>query len=240
MKTGAGKKAIRIVLGVVLAGSLLWLAMLLWEGYGPRPVAPPPEVSSQEETQSKTEATTEPEPQSQPETEPESQPVTEPELHTQLYEVGKFGPDAERKTYESGTMTLSVPRMNYEGPVLDGTTKEVLDIGPGLFEQAQLPGPENRNVSIAAHRDIKGMEFYDIDKIIPGDPIILTYLGKRYTYEAVDSFVTTDDDWDPIRTKNYSCVTLQSCTPINVASHRIFVVGRLVKIEEVEELITAE
>lgn len=159
---------------------------------------------------------------------------TKQELHTLLYQVGKFGPDAERKGYVSEEMILEVPRMDCNGPVYDGTDDETLRKGPGLFPQAQLPGPENRNVSIAAHRDVHGKEFYDIDKMTDGDYMYLTYKGKKYVYLFEDSFVTTEDDWEPIRTKDYSCITLQSCTPINVASHRIFVVGRLVDIIDLE------
>ena len=154
------------------------------------------------------------------------------ELHQQTYPVGELGPDEEREAYISGEMRLDIPRLDFEGPVLDNVEDATLREGVGLFEQAQLPGPENRNVSIAGHRDIYGMEFYYIDTLTEGDLLYLTYQGKRYIYLYEETFITDPYDWDPIRIKEYSCITLQSCTPINVASDRIFVVGRLIDIED--------
>ena len=154
-------------------------------------------------------------------------------LHSIAYPEGRFGPDEERLAYQDSTMTLRIPKLEYEGPVLDGTSLEVLENGVGLFEQAQLPGPENRNVSIAGHRDIHGKEFYNIDKLGEGDYIYLTYQGQEYAYLFEESVIVTPDNWDPVRIKDFSCVSLQSCTPVNIASHRIFVVGRLESITEI-------
>jgi sortase A len=120
--------------------------------------------------------------------------------------------------------------LNPASPTYRGVSDEVLDQGPGLFGAAQLPSAANANVSIAAHRDIGGQEFRDVDKLAEGDYIYLTYRGVEYAYLFEDSFTTHAYDWEPIRTKDYPCVTLQSCTPVLLATHRIFVVGRLVGI----------
>ena len=169
--------------------------------------------------------------------EPESEQVHWPEVvfHEQVYEVGKlFYPiqDEARLEYDDGAMILEIPRLNFKDPVYNGVDDLTLRKGVGLFDESQLPGPENRNVSIAGHRDIYGCEFYYIDTIQEGDLIYLNYDGKRYTYAFEESFVTHDSDWEPIRVKEFSAITLQSCTPIGVASHRIFVVGKLTAIED--------
>ena len=153
------------------------------------------------------------------------------------YPVGKIGTngfiDHDRETYD-GTMYLEVPAMNFEGIVLDGTTLDVLKNGVGLFPQGQLPGRENRNVSIAGHRDIDGGPFMDIDKIGEGDLFYLTYQNKRYTYKYVETMITAPDDWTAVRVKEYSAITLQSCDPPWVLnSSRIFAIGRLIAIEDV-------
>ncbi|MCL2056691.1 MAG: class E sortase, partial [Oscillospiraceae bacterium] len=184
---------------------------------------------------------------------PKQEPEPEPEIETEPireYPVGRFGPDELRREYISGEMTLRVPRMDYDGPVFSseqditqgtptyqGVSDNVLDRGPGLFGAAQLPGLGNANVSIAAHRDIVGREFWDIDKMQEGDYIYLTFRGREYVYLFEDSFVTHDKDWDPVRVKEYGVVTLQSCHPIFIASHRMFVVGRLVAVIDDEDSI---
>lgn len=212
----------------------LIMAFSLWETYN-RPEPEPVAESSREE----------PEPEPEPSSKPEPPPEPEPEL---LYPVGKFGPDELRLGYVSGEMTLSVPRMDFEGPVYSGeeditpgsptyqgVSNETLKNGVGLFGASQLPGPSNSNVSIAGHRDIHGMEFYTIDKMTEGDYMYLTYKGKKYVYLYENTLITHDNDWEPIRIKDYGCLTLQSCTPINVATERIFVTGRLVEIIDLEE-----
>jgi sortase A len=132
-------------------------------------------------------------------------------------------------------MVLEVPRMDFKGIVQDGTTDEILNLGVGLFPQGQLPGKENRNVCIAGHRDIYGKEFWDIDKITDGDLFYLTYQEKRYTYEYFETMLTEPDDWAAVRVREFPVLTLQSCDPIMVASHRIFKIGKLISIEDVPE-----
>lgn len=179
-------------------------------------------------------------------------------LHEKNFTVGEFGPDEERLNYENGSMTLIIPKMDYEGPVLSVDLKkayeeekaaglneedianklvpkmdEILNEGIVLFNMAQLPGADNRNVSIAGHRDTKGMEFYLIDKLTDGDFIYLDYQGKRYVYEYTSTVITDSYDWAPIAVQDKSVITLQSCDPIyapNGDYDRIFVVGTLVDI----------
>ena len=200
-------------------------SLALWIGFPKQePESDPIIVSKHESAQS-------------PISEPKSEQVHWPEVvfHEQVYEVGKlFYPiqDEARLEYDDGAMILEIPRLNFKDPVYNGVDDLTLRKGVGLFDESQLPGPENRNVSIAGHRDIYGCEFYYIDTIQEGDLIYLNYDGKRYTYTFEESFVTHDSDWEPIRVKEFSAITLQSCTPIGVASHRIFVVGKLTAIED--------
>lgn len=172
----------------------------------------------------------------------EKEPQPSVELHQQLYEPGTIGPDQERREYQDASLILRIPRLNYQGAVLEGMTKELksgngavnsamdetaLDHGVVLFNQSQLPGTENRNVSIAGHRDILGMEFYYIDTFEEGDFLYLYYNGMEYTYEYRDTVITHNRDWDYIKTNEYSTLTLQSCHPVNVATQRIFAYGYL-------------
>lgn len=150
------------------------------------------------------------------------------------YPEGKLFITVERSQYQSGGMTLTVPKLGLtEIPVLPDVDDETLKSGVGLYEYAQMPGTGNRNVSIAGHRDIYGEEFYDIDKLAEGDEFYLTYEGKRYTYVYKDTKIVEADDWSPIYIQGFSCLTLTSCTPIGVASHRIIVRAELNSIEEI-------
>lgn len=216
-KRTAGSLVAGIVAAVLLVTGIGFVAYYLWATYGRAPV---PEMSESV-----------PEQESEPEPEPESE---SPAIENQ-YPVGKWIVTQERKQYKDGELTLEIPRLELVSPIINGTDDAALRKGVGLFDYAQLPGPYNSNVSLAGHRDIHGMEFYHIDSITNGDLIYLTYQNKKYTYEYEKTFITHDSDWAPIQVKDYSCVTLQSCDPIGTSLNRIFVVGRLVKIEDLAE-----
>lgn len=153
---------------------------------------------------------------------------------TATYPEGKLFVTSGRARYESGTMFLTVERLGLqEIPVLGDVTEETLKHGVGLYDYSQTPGTGNRNVSIAGHRDIYNMEFYQIDKLTDGDLMVLTYEGKRYTYLYRDTKIVEEDDWSPIYIQGFSCLTLTSCHPIAVASHRMIVRAELQSIEDV-------
>ncbi len=214
----SGKKAALAVL-VLLAGA--GVAVFLMNSPLTMDETAPPEHESPE---------TQPAVPGEPEPPPEED-AQEPDV---IYPVGKLISSDVRSDYEEGQLRISIPRLDYEGDVLGGTDSATLNRGVGLFDYATLPSVTmaNSNTSIAGHRDIYGKEFYYIDTILPGDLIYLKYEGTLFTYEVETNFVTNDQDWDPIRIKDYACVTLQSCTPINIATERIFVVGRLISTEE--------
>ena len=166
------------------------------------------------------------------------------ELHRIVYPVGDYLViTPEREKYKDNDLILSIPRLDLEVPVLglpdpNDVGEDAVDVrlrdGVGLFYCAQLPGAENANVSIAGHRDIYGNEFYYLDTLTNGDLIYLIWQGKRYTYEYYETLITGPTDWTALMIRNFSAVTLQTCTPIGIASHRMFVTGKLVAIDELE------
>ena len=151
------------------------------------------------------------------------------------FPVGKLITTPEREAYVDGEMTLIVPRLNLDIPVFDGNSEEVMSKGVGLYDYGQLPGEGNRNTSIVGHRDIYGQEFYYIDTIVSGDLLYLEYDGMQYTYEYESTEIVDAENWDPIRVKEYPCLTLTSCDPIGTSLNRIIVTSRLVDISPIQE-----
>ena len=135
----------------------------------------------------------------------------------------------ERKNYKSGDLTLIIPKLSLIEPVQNGTEKEQLALGPGLYDYAQLPGEGDRNVSIAAHRNhskngvISEWFFYYIDTLTDGDYMYLRDEHKIYRYIYNQTTIVEETDWSPIYSQGFSCLTLTSCEPIGVADHRIVV-----------------
>jgi LPXTG-site transpeptidase (sortase) family protein len=160
--------------------------------------------------------------------------ATDPPQEVDGLPVGKLVVTPERKLYEDGDLTLSIPALSVVRTVHDGTDTEDLNNGVGLYDYAQLPGEGNRNVSIAGHRNgishgqiTDKAPFYYIDTLKEGDYIYLTDSAHVYRYLWESCTIVEADDWSPIFTTGYSCITLTSCHPIGISDHRIILRGLL-------------
>src|SRR4029453_839825 len=85
---------------------------------------------------------------------------------------------------------LSIPRLQLEVPVYDGTSDAVLDLAAGRIEDTALPGTGG-NVAIAAHRD----GFFRVLKDIKeGDALVLDTPVAKEQYRVEWIRITTPDD----------------------------------------------
>lgn len=142
----------------------------------------------------------------------------------------------ERQSYSDGDLTLIIPYLDIELPIYNGVDLKTLAKGVGLYDYAQLPGEGNRNVSIAGHRNgVKNKTvtddapFYYIDLLKEGDLLYLRDDKNIYVYNYETTYIVEPDDWGPIYSQGYSCLTLTSCTPIGSGEKRIIVRGRLLE-----------
>ena len=215
------KKNSRLLLGgLLVAGGVLVAVLALRQGLPTDPAAS---------------ATPTPAPTSDPVPvgTPEPDSTASPEVVDDL-PVGKLVVTPERKAYVEDSLTLYIPAIEVTRPVHDGTDEAGLTRGVGLYEYAQLPGEGNRNVSLAGHRNglsngkiTDRAPFYYIDTLGEGDYIYLYDSEHIYRYVWESCEIVEEDDWDPIRTTGYSCITLTSCHPIGISDHRIIVRGVL-------------
>lgn len=166
-------------------------------------------------------------------THPSPQPTLDLYSRSEDLPYDKLFITKERRNYKTGDLTLIIPKLSLVEPVQNGTSKEALSLGPGLYDYAQLPGEGDRNVSIAAHRNhsrngvISEWFFYYIDTLEDGDYMYLTDTRFIYRYRYDQTTIVEEDDWSPIYSQGFSCITLTSCEPIGVADHRIIVRGIL-------------
>ena len=88
---------------------------------------------------------------------------------------------------------LHIPRIdpNYERVVLQGTAEEELKQGPGHYIGTAMPGQQG-NVSFAGHRVGKGSPFLDLDKLRPGDPIVVETADSWFVYRVLGDPATGD------------------------------------------------
>ena len=158
----------------------------------------------------------------------------EPEIPERVLEndillpVGMLLTTKARAAYEDGTMRLVIPRLNLDCTVGADTLEENLEHGPGLYKYSQMPDIYNTNVSIAAHRDLAGCEFYYLDTVQEGDFIYLIYKGNVFQYAYRSTKIVEETDWEPIRTCLDCRVTLTTCDPIGTSLRRMIVIGELI------------
>jgi len=131
---------------------------------------------------------------------------------------------------EEAVARLEIPRMNLNRIVVEGATASALAKGPGHFPETPLPG-QLGNAAIAGHRTTHLHPFFDIDKLRPGDDIVVTTLNGRYTYAVTGTEVVAPDDYNaviPTTDATKATLTLVSCTPKYSARNRIVVHADLV------------
>ena len=122
---------------------------------------------------------------------------------------------------------IQIPAIGVDAPVVQGDGWEQLKKGVGQRIGSANPG-QRGNVVLSAHNDVYGEIFRDLDKLRPGDQIILYTQQKAYTYVVTESHVVEPTDVQWLQPTEEPVVTLISCYPYLVDNKRIVVRARLV------------
>ena len=136
---------------------------------------------------------------------------------------------------------IEVPVIDVMLPIYHTTDDSVLQIGAGHMEGTSLPvGGKNTHTVLSAHSGMSGSRmFSDLDKVSAGDLVILKVLGETLAYEVTGSEVVLPSAVDKIQIEgDKDLVTLITCVPYVVNTHRILV--RAERTELTEEEIHVE
>ena len=139
---------------------------------------------------------------------------------------------------------ISIPKINVRLPIYHGTSEQVLQTGVGHLDGTKLPvGGESTHCVLAAHRGLPSARlFTDIDQLERGDRFYIHVLDEVLAYEVDQILDMVDkDDMDTLSsamaiTEGEDHVTLFTCTPYGVNSHRLLVRGVRVPYEGEEEV----
>lgn len=122
---------------------------------------------------------------------------------------------------------LKIPVLKVSQHLLEGSGKQ-MKFGVGHVIGTAMPG-QHGNCVVSGHRPYP---FRYLDQLVPGDNIIIKMDKMVYTYQAYDSFeVLPRETWvlNDIWGEKYT-LTLITCTPYMVSSHRLIIRARLVDI----------
>lgn len=130
--------------------------------------------------------------------------------------------------------TVEIPKISITLPIYHTTSEEVLNIAAGHLEGSSLPsGGESTHAVISAHRGLPSASlFTDLDKLEEGDHFLLHILDETLAYQ-VDKITIVEPDQTEALTveEGQDLVTLLTCTPYGVNSHRLLVRGYRVPYE---------
>ena len=128
---------------------------------------------------------------------------------------------------------LSIPKINIKLAIYHGTADDVLQTGVGHLNGTKLPiGGESTHCVVAAHRGLPSAKlFTDIDQLRNGDKFYIHVLDQVLAYEVDQILPMVDkDDHETLENalkieEGKDQVTLFTCTPYGVNSHRLLVRG---------------
>ncbi len=131
---------------------------------------------------------------------------------------------------------VRIPRLgsDYARPVLEGTGRDVLQQGIGHYQGTVLPGAIG-NFAVAGHRTTYGRPFHDIDKLRPGDTIVVetknaysVYTVKRHVIvNPTDVAVIAPVPEHPGARPTAAWMTMTACHPKYSAAQRYVVFAEL-------------
>lgn len=121
---------------------------------------------------------------------------------------------------------LVIEKTGVDAPVLQGDSDEQLRMGVGHRLGTAGPGQVG-NLVLSGHNDIYGQVFRDLDRLAEGDLITVYSRGEPFTYVVKQKLIVEPTDLSVLEPSQRPILTLISCYPYLVDSHRIVVIAEL-------------
>ena len=135
---------------------------------------------------------------------------------------------------------IQIPKIGVELPIYHGTAEETLDKGVGHLLGTSLPvGGIGTHCVLTGHSGLAGTRmFSDLDQLNKGDVFYVRVLDETHAYMIMDINTVLPEDTsqleiDPQR----ESVTLVTCTPFGVNTHRLLVRGERIEVGMAERVV---
>lgn len=135
---------------------------------------------------------------------------------------------------------ITIPKISVELPIYHGTDEGVLQVAAGHLEGSSLPvGGAETHAVISAHRGLPSAKlFTNLDELEVGDRFTITVLNRVLTYEVDQISIVLPTEIDQLLpTEGMDYVTLMTCTPYGINTHRLLVRGKRVETTESQKHI---
>lgn len=124
--------------------------------------------------------------------------------------------------------SIEIPKINVNLPVYHGTSEDVLTKGAAHSANTSFPiGGNNTHSVISAHTAYPGKVFFDnLTELEKGDIFYINILDEKLCYKVCDISIVEPDDTSKLQiVYDKDLVTLVTCYPYAVNSHRLYVTG---------------
>lgn len=150
---------------------------------------------------------------------------------------------------------IVLPSIKSDLPIFHGTSDRVLNRGVGHLYGTDLPvgapgelgedgaippaPPEGRLSALSAHTGLQNATLWDnLEQIEKGDPVYVAAAGEKLKYAVRDIEVVTPDKTSLLRrTPNKDLITLITCTPYGINTHRLIIIAERVPMDPQEESV---
>lgn len=122
---------------------------------------------------------------------------------------------------------LEIPKIDITVAVMEGTTDQALKYAVGHFTGTAMPGQKG-NFCVAGHRSYTYNEYFNrLDELQKGDVIKVRTQKGEFTYEVDSKDVVEPTQVSVLNPTDDATITLVTCTPVRVATHRLIIKGKL-------------
>lgn len=121
---------------------------------------------------------------------------------------------------------IQIPAINVDAPIVQGDGWEQLKKGVGQYIGSANPGHDG-NVVLSAHDDVYGEIFRYLDRLAPGDQVIIYTQQRQFVYIVDRTVLVEPTAVEVMASSGSPTVTLISCYPYLVNDQRIVVFARL-------------
>ena len=134
---------------------------------------------------------------------------------------------------------IDIPKIDIVLPVYHGTSEKVLQSGVGHLKNTSLPvGGESCHAVLSGHRGLANAKiFTDLNKMEIGDVFYFKVLHHTFAYQVDQILTVLPSETDALQIeKGKDYVTLVTCTPYAVNTHRLLVRGTRIPYEEAKKV----
>jgi sortase A len=130
---------------------------------------------------------------------------------------------------------IEIPKISVDLPIYHGSSDEVLEVGVGHLEGTSLPvGGKSTHAILTGHRGLASSKMFTrLDELVEGDYFFVEVLNEKLAYQVSEIQVVVPDNTDILEIEEgKDKVSLITCTPYGINTHRLVITGERVEYSE--------